>query len=298
MKKILCRVLALALVVMSIMTVAASAEGKFVLPDYVDKMAKQLPEREVPATIRTKTIDGEIHVYVSEEVDSLTAQWLGYKEAKEVVDLEDQKALIDIEGHTYQLGARYTTGRWNKKTHTFIGTESKGQPNQAYVLVKGPWTGIYTRAGKLTQLTKKEENTDYFQLGLAGSTGTVRWNFRNGYQAGQVWFVSQVEEKYAEGDIAAITAQFDQRGKLRHYYVTYRTGEDETYQIRYNNHDEAQQGNYTGKDADGETIRAYTASKTQWADSKTHKLATCVELNWNLKKFSDSLFQNPPRAKK
>ena len=113
MKKNLSRILALALVVTSLLslTAGAFADGtKVVIPNRISRLEPQLPEREASPTIRTKTKNGEIMVRVNGEADAVYANWLGYGESKEEVALENGLGYVETEGHKYQLGAK-----WNNK---------------------------------------------------------------------------------------------------------------------------------------------------------------------------------------
>ena len=460
MKKNLSRVLALALVLASLLslTVGASADGtKVVIPNKISRLEAQLPEREAQPTVKTKTANGEILVRVSGDPDTVYANWLGYGESKEEVELENGIGVVELEGHKYQLGAKYnkvqnrkyyvldtdpdtfdpeddstytwqsvkyygsvkvgtydmklvstgyqdifptadaespvfwawiyknangkavtdevtnpsdpsteTTGiyaagdgvktgvveveeqlrtdvdvvsKTNAVTYDVaalvdadgaeqatrvsavdlkgnegtandwvpmvpsymfraevIGKESNGAPNYAWIVTKGPWTSVYTRAGKMEYTIKDEENTDYFKTGLAGSTGTVTWKHRK-TKAGTTWYVSEVVENYAEGDIASAVAQYNVNGNLETYYIVYRTGEDETYEIQYTPANKPANGEYVGKDEfTGETIKAYANSLKTWRDKATGKLTSQVELDWGLTPLKD--WTNPPRLTK
>ena len=458
MKKNLSRLLALALVVASLLslTVGASADGtKVVIPNKISRLQAQLPEREAQPTVRTKTKNGEIMVRVAGDPDTVYANWLGYGEEPEEVELENGLGYVELEGHKYQLGAKWnnkivrsyfaydpeqeswvpvtykgtvkvgtttmkligtdigdagindmtyekpwvwvydyintdtvkaqpavsnpknpvstveviaaglpkqpktpgansntnglTTGTVtfmdgddvkngqvteylndgimdanglliannqyasnNKATATkqgwtymvpyyqFLdashGVESNGAPNHAWIVEKGPWIATYTRAGKLEIVEKVEENTDYFKTGLAGNKGDVIWHNRK-TAGGTKWYVAAVTEEYAEGDIAKAEAVYNVNGELVRYFITYRTGEDETYRIRYTPANKPAYGEYVGKDPfTGETIKAYTASMKKWADKATHKLTDTVELDWGLTALKD--WTNPPRLTK
>ena len=455
MKKNLSRVLALALVLASLLslTVGASADGtKVVIPNKFSRLEAQLPEREAQPTVKTLTKNGETMVRVSGEPDTVYANWLGYGEEKEEVDLENGLGYVELEGHKYQLGAKWNNkivrsylvfngdawvnasyygsvkvgntvmklvrpasddvvlgNKWAwvydyintdtteageekdvaaaekamdtakqlwdnivaaglpkqpkeagansnfygqtaavDKTFTQVingvtydvdalydekglliaanidaenakgvtgesigwvgmvpsyqfldashGVESNGAPNHAWIVEKGPWTATYTRAGKLEIVEKVEENTDYFKTGLAGSKGDVIWHNRK-TTGGTKWYVAAVTEEYAEGDIAKAEAVYNVNGELVRYFITYRTGEDETYRIRYTPDNKPAKGEYVGKDPfTGETIKAYTASMKKWADVKTGKLTDQVELDWGLTALKD--WTNPPRLTK
>ena len=111
MKKNLSRILALALVVASLMslTVGAFADGTtVVIPNKFSRIEGQLPEREAAPTVRTKTKNGEIMVRVNGEADTVYANWLGYGEEKEEVALENGLGYVETEGHKYQLGTKYS----------------------------------------------------------------------------------------------------------------------------------------------------------------------------------------------
>ena len=175
------------------------------------------------------------------------------------------------------------------------GKESDGSPNYAYSVTKGDWNGVYTRAGNLKYCTKTEENTDYFKTGLAGNKGEVIW--RSSTSKGRtVWYLASVTETYEEGDIAEAVAEYNIKGQLKDYILTYRTGEDETYRIKYNKYNRPIYGWYKGFDAWGTEIEAYTNSTRSWRDKETGWLDTCFELDWNLIKLS--AFTNPPRKTK
>lgn len=92
---------------------SATAEtAEFVVPNALKRMAAQLPEFEDPLLLRTKTVDNEIHVRVKGSPDAVYANWLGYQEEPEEVDLVNGVGVVDIEGHKYQLGAT-----WNNKVY-------------------------------------------------------------------------------------------------------------------------------------------------------------------------------------
>ena len=113
MKKNLSRVLALALVLASLLslTVGAFADGTtVVIPNKISRLEAQLPEREAQPTVRTKTKNGEIMVRVNGDPDTVYANWLGYGEEPEEVELENGLGYVELEGHKYQLGAK-----WSKK---------------------------------------------------------------------------------------------------------------------------------------------------------------------------------------
>ena len=480
MKKTLSRLLCVALIAMMTMSMfaTASADGtKVVIPNTAKKLESQLPAREQPVTMRTKTKDGIIMVRVKGDPDEVVAQWMGYDDEYEVVEFENGIGYIETEGHKYQLGAapnnkvfrnyyaydietnkwipvdyygsvkvgttdmkivtpatkdigtvnsnfvydawvyKYTntsdkaakeaaaaiaaaiwkaqhptavvpapapakpTVKYNPSTTTGIvaaipgarikdngvntpgpltgatsdfwqevgadgyiheietlkdeagliiavndraitydaegnkvlvaediewrgmvpsyqfyadihGQESDGSPNYAYSVIKGNWNGIFTRAGDLKYCVVHEENTDYFKTGLAGSQGEVTW--RSSTSKGRtVWYLASVTETYAEGDIAAATAEYNIRGQLKDYLLTYRTGEEETYKIKYSKTNKPLYGWYNGFDAWGTEIAAYTNSVKSWRDTETGLLDTSFELDWNLIKLS--AFTNPPR---
>ena len=115
MKKNLSRVLALALVLASLLslTAGAFADGtKVVIPNKFSRLESQLPEREAQPTVRTKTEKGEIMVRVAGDPDNVYANWLGYGEEKEEVNLDNGLGYVELEGHKYQLGAK-----WNNKQY-------------------------------------------------------------------------------------------------------------------------------------------------------------------------------------
>ena len=92
---------------------SATAETtEFVISNALKRMAAQLPEFEDPLLLRTKTVDNEIHVRVKGSPDAVYANWLGYQEEPEEVDLVNGVGVVDIEGHKYQLGAT-----WNNKVY-------------------------------------------------------------------------------------------------------------------------------------------------------------------------------------
>ena len=460
MKKNLSRVLALALVLASLLslTAGAFADGtKVVIPNKFSRLESQLPEREAQPTVRTKTEKGEIMVRVAGDPDNVYANWLGYGEEKEEVNLDNGLGYVELEGHKYQLGAKWNNKQYRsyfafdpdleewvpveykgtvkvgnremkliedmrkpivdiledkawawvydyKNTDTveaedevsdpvkptsyadglliaglpkqpkeagsndnhygltegtewisdkdvdikngkyqneywtdelydanglliasniyatndkgdaaekigwtymvpfyqfyeeITGLESNGAPNYAWIVEKGPWTATYTRAGKLVIVEKDEENTDYFKTGLAGNKGHVTWQFRQ-TDGGTKWYVSSATEEYAEGDIAKAEAVYNVRGELVRYFLTYRTGEDETYKIKYTPDNKPGYGWYTGVDAiTGDTNKAETASSKKWVDQKTGKLTDMVELDWGLTALKD--WTNPPRLAK
>ena len=175
------------------------------------------------------------------------------------------------------------------------GKDSSGAPNYAWIVESGSWTNTYTRAGKLVKVVKNEENTDYFKTGLAGSTGKVTWQFRK-TAGGTTWYVANVVENYAEGDIAKAEADYNVKGELVRYYITYRTGENENYEIQYGTDNKPAYGWYEGKDFEGNDIKAETASNKKWVDVASGKLTDMVELDWGLTALKD--WSNPPRATK
>ena len=90
---------------------------------------------------------------------------------------------------------------------------------------------------------------------------------------------------------------YNVRGELVRYFLTYRTGEDETYKIKYTPDNKPGYGWYTGVDAiTGDTNKAETASSKKWVDQKTGKLTDMVELDWGLTALKD--WTNPPRLAK
>ena len=103
-------------------------------------------------------------------------------------------------------------------------------------------------------------------------------------------------EEYAEGDIASAEAVYNVNGQLVRYFITYRTGEDETYRIRYTTDNKPANGWYTGVDFDGNKITATANSLKTWRDDKTGKLTNQVELDWGLTALKD--WTNPPRLAK
>jgi hypothetical protein len=114
MKKIVST--ALALVLLMTCFCAFAEEGKsrtqFWIPkDLAAMEVEELPVSSFPA-VKTKTANGQIHVSVSPEPDTLYANWLGYGEAPETVELTDGQGVISQQGHKYQLGARYVNSWW------------------------------------------------------------------------------------------------------------------------------------------------------------------------------------------
>ena len=103
-------------------------------------------------------------------------------------------------------------------------------------------------------------------------------------------------EEYAEGDIAKAEAVYNVNGELVRYFITYRTGEDETYRIKYTPDNKPAYGWYTGVDFDGNKITATANSLKTWRDDKTGKLTNQVELDWGLTALKD--WTNPPRLAK
>lgn len=408
-----------------------------VVPNKFTRLEPQLPVLEEQPHVRTKTADGVIKVRVDSEPDVVYANWLGYGESKEEVALENGFGAVELEGHKYQLGAKWnnklyrsyfafdgsdwvpveyhgavivgttemkligdatpiddltynkawvwiydkanvdmesiesitnpgestefidvlvagypdktgvTEGKeiitgdsvdisdgkyqntywndsiysvdgnliadnvvaydkdynisvatgwtymvpWYQFNETVTGRASKGAPNYAWIVEKGPWTDTYTRAGKLVVVEKDEENTDYFKTGLAGAAGTVIWQLNS-----DNWYVSSIAETYPDGDIAKVEAVYNAAGALVRYFITYRTGESETYRIKYTPDNKPAYGWYTGVDITGTKIRAFTASSKKWADSATHKLASSFDLDWHLIPLTE--WTNPPRLAK
>ncbi len=65
---------------------------------------------EIPEFAKMTTIQQgkTITIYLSQPVDSLTAQWLGYQEEPEELTVgDDLTATLSTEGHRYQVGARW-----------------------------------------------------------------------------------------------------------------------------------------------------------------------------------------------
>jgi len=127
MKKNLSRVLALALVLASLLslTVGAFADGTtVVIPNKISRLEAQLPEREAQPTVRTKTKNGEIMVRVNGDPDTVYANWLGYGEEPEEVELENGLGYVELEGHKYQLGTKWS----NKVVRSYFAydPEAKG----------------------------------------------------------------------------------------------------------------------------------------------------------------------------
>ena len=275
MKKRLSLVLCALVCMLSVLTVSALADGTMVtVPGDFSGWKSVLADMDDLPVMSTLTNEfGLTTIYLSEDVDELVAQWAGYYEENEEVPVVNGIGELIVSGHKYQVGA----APYKKY-------------NKAYEAKKGGYTILYNRNGKVASVSRSEENTDYFKTGISGAAGTVTWlPAPNGYR------ISAVREEYPTGDIADCTAQYLQDGRLIRYWLTYRTGQDETYTIKYAADNSELYGTYKGIDKDGYEIEAYTASKTQWADTETGKLTTSAGFNWYMRKFNDKLFRKPPR---
>ena len=98
----------LAVALLLIMNVACSDEA-FSIPQYAEEIGQQL--EELP-TLKTKQSGETITVQVSGPVDYLLANWQGYMEQPEEIELTDGTGIVEAKGHKYQLGAR-----WNNDLH-------------------------------------------------------------------------------------------------------------------------------------------------------------------------------------
>ncbi len=81
-----------------------------------------IPEIPEFAKMTTFQKGKTITIYLTQPVDSLTAQWLGYQEEPEELTVgDDLTATLSTEGHRYQVGARwvnwtYRDYDWEKET--------------------------------------------------------------------------------------------------------------------------------------------------------------------------------------
>ncbi len=275
MKKYVSLILCALTLMLCVVSVDAVAEGTVVtVPAKAAAWKNILAEMDELPLMSTLTNEyGLTTIYLSEDIDKLVAQWAGYYEENEEVPVVNGIGELIVSGHKYQ-----------------VGSAPYKKYNKAYEVTKGGYTILYNRKGSVASVNRTEENTDYFKTGVLGAEGTVTWlPAPNGYR------ISAVHEEYPEGDIAECTAQYLQDGRLIRYWLTYRTGQDETYTIKYDADNNQLYGTYKGIDKDGYEIEAYTASKTQWADTETGKLTTSAGYNWYMRKFTDRLFRKPPR---
>ena len=92
--------------------VNASANVKWKVPINVQDFHQELDE--LPK-LKTRMKDWFIEVQVEGEVDYLLANWMGFEEEPEEIELNDGIGYISTIGHKYQLGAR-----WNDLQNRFI----------------------------------------------------------------------------------------------------------------------------------------------------------------------------------
>ena len=85
------------------------ADTTYSVPEHTVQLGMEL--EELPE-IRTKQADGIITVAVTGNVDYLMANWQGYMEQPEEIELTDGVGQVQTKGHRYQLGAR-----WNNVLH-------------------------------------------------------------------------------------------------------------------------------------------------------------------------------------
>ena len=114
MKRILSIALAviIALACFSAAAEEAKTRTKFWIPEKLAEIeVDELPVSEFPL-VKTKTANGWINVSVTPEPDALFANWMGYGEEPEKVELKDGTGKISQEGHHYQLGAKYDNSWW------------------------------------------------------------------------------------------------------------------------------------------------------------------------------------------
>ena len=101
-------ILTVMMVLMMILGVAG-AETTYSAPQRAEQLNQELDELPV---IRTKQIETTITVTVDGPVDYLLANWQGYLEQPEEIELIDGVGTVETKGHRYQLGAR-----WNNHVH-------------------------------------------------------------------------------------------------------------------------------------------------------------------------------------
>ena len=97
------------MIVLMMVLGVAGGETIYSVPQCTEQLNQELGELPV---IRTKQIDKTITVTVDGPVDYLLANWQGYMEQPEEIELIDGVGTVDASGHRYQLGAR-----WNNHVH-------------------------------------------------------------------------------------------------------------------------------------------------------------------------------------
>ena len=117
MRKILSMILALVLITtcgISLAEETAAARTQFWIPANLAEIeVDELPVSEFPK-MKTKTAHGIINVTVDPMPDALYANWMGYGEEPEEVQLKDGVGVVYQRGHKYQLGAGYVNYSWRE----------------------------------------------------------------------------------------------------------------------------------------------------------------------------------------
>lgn len=114
-------ILLLAIMLMFI-TINASAETKWKVPIKVQEYHQELDE--LPK-IKTKMKDWFIEVHVEGEVDYLLANWMGYQEEPEEIEIVDGIGYVNTLGHKYQLGSRWNNQQIRYIIENFFRIEDK-----------------------------------------------------------------------------------------------------------------------------------------------------------------------------
>lgn len=266
MKRALC--LLLMVLTLTASMSMASADGETVLiPRYVKRMTSRLPACEPLPDVRLKDqLENRVLTKIISMRDpdaTLYAAWADEPEFHPI-ELQGGKAFLEME---------------NPSDFDFY-------------TVKGPWTGHYAASGVCNKAQKKEENTDYFDLGQADATGYVTYCLHsNG-----TWYVGEVGEFYPAGDIAGCIAVYNQHGELVHYWLGYRMDEKTIYAIAYTPKNQPYYGFYKSVDEWGNTKTAYSSSRRIWIEPFTGHETTHASLNWKLPEVYS--FTNPPRRSK
>lgn len=266
MRRFVCLLLAVSMVLSAALCALAEDETVF-LPRRVNKLADALPGYEKMPKVLV-----EDHV-----MNPVTYR---------LIDMQDPDAAVIVswadepEPHALEMtGGKAVLALENP--HGFTLT-----------VEKNAWTGHYNLGGECLWAVKKEQNTDYFRLGKAGSTGYVTYR----KTVKDRWYVSEVNEIYSEGRIASVTAAFAQNGELLKYWLAYRTDEKTVYVISYSPDDEPVRGLYGSNDRWGNVMTAYTNTRSSWREPVTGELTDSVVLDWELEDLSS--FAHPPRRTK
>ena len=249
----------------------AMAEGPtFFVPNMVSEL--RLPRQEELLEMSTSSTDGQIYISLSSDVDRLVAQWMGYFDQYEEIQVTDRQATASTAHHSYQLGA----------------SQQNGEYNTAFLAERGDWSFVLDRSGQVSTFWKNESGTDYFRSGLSGASGQVCWA-----HVGGPWYVEQVSESYSDGPIASVTAVYQHNGVLRHYFIEYRTAPNERYEIRYSAGDQPQYGWYWLRGSGGETkVSGFTGSLKHWINPENYQLLDSLSLI----PFTSQFFLDPPRS--